>query len=393
MSTLELTTLFGEARVRTRDGVVPETMVHEMHERLARLETPLQAQTVITLSLLEVARGELPKARELLESVLWLSPRALPSDTLDFTLGWLVTDAAAEGDWSRVSWLVREAGRPEAVGAPPQVRVTKLAPDTDVLRFFEALARRALNGDTSVDDGSFRVRLPYEAVRFLEAFSPRPQARPEPQAAGDPLGAALHALLGVNQWTRPEQLEYAAALAQEALTSRPLRDTLLERSTMLGGGDPDEALAVLKALFELTLGVAPLFPGGGEADRSSLLRSARSRRRTALIQGLELHVDRLTDACEAGTAPPIPEVWRQFVRIRRDFTLAVALSEPGDHDLPHLAIVRLVRYLGAWLRLTKEEPHFAHAVFQFLEVEAIRAGDEKSARLARASCRLCLESG
>ena len=131
-------------------------------------------------------------------------------------------------------------------------------------------------------------------------------------------------------------------------------------------------------------------PGGGEGH---LLRGARARRRAALIQGLELHVDRLTDACEAGTAPPISEVWREFVRIRRDFALAVALSEPGDHDVPHLAIVRLVRYLGAWLRLTKEEPHFAHAVFQFLEVEALRAGDDKSARLARASCLLCLDSG
>ena len=393
MSTFELTTLLGEARVRTRDGVVPEAMVHEMHERLSRLKTPLQAQTVVTLALLEVARGVLPRARELLESVFWLHPRALPADTLEFTIGWLVTDAAAVGDWSRVRWLVREAGRPEPIGTPPQVGVTKLAPDTDVLRFFEALAQRVLTAGPPGDDSSFRVRLPYEAVRFLEAFAPTAEVSPE-SAPSDPLGAALQALLCVNQRSPVVLLERAAALADEVLTSRPLRVTLLERATMLGGGDPDEALDTLRELFEGTLEAANPLPRGEAGGRlARLLRTARGRRRTALIQGLERDVDRLTDACEAGTAPPIPEVWREFVRIRRNFTLAVALSEPGDHDVPHLAIVRLVRYLGAWLRLTKKEPHFAHAVFQFLEVEALRAGDDKSARLARASCQLCLDSG
>jgi hypothetical protein len=49
-----------------------------------------------------------------------------------------------------------------------------------------------------------------------------------------------------------------------------------------------------------------------------------------------------------------------------------------------------MRYFGTWLRLTMKERFFAHTVFVFLEVEALRAGDVKAAQLARASAELCL---
>jgi len=201
-------------------------MVHEMLDRLARVKTPLHGPTVVTLALLEAARGQLGQARALLDSLCWLHPDALPAETLEYAFGWLVTDAAAAGDWARVR-------------------------------------------------------------RFL--VDPRRPALP-----------------------------------------------MLE---------------------------------------------------------LETRIDRLTDACEDGSAPPMPELWREFVRFRNDFTRAVALSPKDSRDLPHLGVVRLVRYLGTWLRLTKKQRPFAHAVFQFLEVEAARAGDDKAAGLARASQELCLPFG
>ena len=40
------------------------------------------------------------------------------------------------------------------------------------------------------------------------------------------------------------------------LKSSRLRESLLERSTLIGGGSPDEALNDLREVFEQTLGVA-----------------------------------------------------------------------------------------------------------------------------------------
>jgi hypothetical protein len=383
----EPTALFGEARVLTRDGVVPPAMAQDLHDRLGRLEQPLRGETVATLALLHAARGDLRGAREMFESMCWLPARALSPEPLEFAFGWLLTDAAAQGDWARVRWLAREAGRPEAGGLAKQVVIARLAPQTELRRFFDELAQRALEAAPPAEDTTFLARLPYEAVRFAEQFSRAkpPPPPPEPALPADPMAAAITALLRLRD---SSTLVSAAALADTVLTSTRLRDALMERATLLGGGSPDEALEELKELFLATLGGAlDALP----AAFSSLLRAAAARRRTALLESLDLRIDRLTDACEADTTAPMPDLWREFVTIRRDFDLAVALSDPGDRDMPHLVVVRLMRYFGTWLRLTKEEPFFAHAVFQFLEVEAHRAGDDKGARLAKASCLLCLE--
>lgn len=365
MPAFELDALFGEARTRTRDGVVPAPMVHEMLDRLARVKTPLHGPTIVTLALLEAARGQWSQARALLESVFWLHPAAVPAETLEYTFGWLVTDAAASGDWPRARRLLGDARRP----------------DLPMLALFDELASKALGRAPQPRDGAYRVRLPVEALRYLETFDAAPVTRAEVSAPAEPVPAMLFALLTAS----PQSAEAAAALADAALSSPRLRDLLMERATLLGGGSPDETLQALRALCEDTLG--PLLERPGEVP---LLRAASERRRTELLIDLETRIDRLTDACEDGSAPPMPELWREFVRFRRDFARAVTLSGPGGQDLPHLVVVRLVRYLGTWLRLTRRQRPFAHAVFQFLEVEATRAGDEAAARLARASAELCL---
>ena len=84
------------------------------------------------------------------------------------------------------------------------------------------------------------------------------------------------------------------------------------------------------------------------------------------------------------------KVWREFVAIRGCSSQAVALSEPGERGWPHHVMLRLMRNLGTWLRLTKKQLPFAHAVFRFLEEEGALAGDETASRLAQASAELCL---
>lgn len=369
MLSFELDALFGEARTRTRDGVVPPAMVPEMLERLSGVKVPLQGPTVATLAILDAARGQFVQARALMESVFWLHPEALPPETLEYAFGWLVTDAAACGDWARVCRFLKDARRPEL----------------PMLRLFDELAFKVLpaSAPAPVADTSHRVRLPTDAVRFLEHFSGiSHEVAIAVTPPSEPMPAMIFALLTA----QTGNAHSSAALSHAALSSPRLRDHLMERATLLGGGSPDDALKTLRSISEDAL-VPSLLDATSEVP---LLGEAAERARTALLIDLETRIDRLTDACEAGTAPPMPELWREFVRFRNDFTRALALSGPGRRDLPHLVVVRLVRYFGAWLRLTKKQRPFAHAVFQFLEVEATRAGDEKAAQLARASEALCL---
>lgn len=182
-------------------------------------------------------------------------------------------------------------------------------------------------------------------------------------------------------------LAQVAEALSTRLGSRQLRDHLMERSTLLGSGSLDDALLELREVCEAELSATLT-----KWDELShpLLRALASRKRAALIEELDTRLDRLTDACEDGSAPPMTEVWREYVAIRHCYERAVALSEPGERGWPHHVSLRLTRYFGTWLRLTKRELPFAHAVFRFLESEGTRAGDDTSARLARASAEMCL---
>ncbi len=183
----------------------------------------------------------------------------------------------------------------------------------------------------------------------------------------------------------PSRLGETAKAVGLVLKSPKLRDRLMERSTLIGGGSPDEALSDLREVFEISLGGALK----AHVDEP-LLSGVASARREQLLDTMYTRIDRLTDRCSEGTAPPMTEVWREFVAIRGCYSQAVALSEPGERGWPHHVVLRLMRYLGTWLRLTKKQLPFAHAVFRFLEVEGALAGDETGSRLARASAELCL---
>ena len=364
---IPVSNLFAEIRALTRDGVMPSHLISALQHRLEATKDVLQGSTVVAMGLLSAARGERRHARELMESVRWFDPRAIAPGTMECALGWLVTDAAAEGEWRRVRTLLPEA------------------PDTAAMRFYGHHAQRAL-GEATILPSDDWYQLPAEARSFWEKFTGKPAPRDALTELAEPLGSVVQQLLGVNADTSAGELAQVSGAVSALLKSRQLRDRLMERSTMLGGGSPDDALSDLRAICEDVLGDALTKLEGDEP----LLRDLAARRRSVLIEELHERLDRLTDACEDGTAPPMTEVWREFVAIRLCYTRAVALSEPAERGWPHHVALRLTRYLGTWLRLTKRQRPFAHAVFLFLETEAHRAGDESAAGLAKASAGLCL---
>ena len=364
MSSSPIAHLFAEARALTRDGVVPARLTGELQHRLEQTTDVLQGSTIAAMGLLASARGERTHARELMESTAWLHPQALAEGTREYVQGWLVTDAAADGDWARVRCLM-----------PATL-------ETPTMRLFSHLAARALDGASPNLASDDWYQLPMEARRFSESFSVKAVVPTRTQPAlADPVASVLWQLLGLT----PAGLSETAKVVGLMLKSSRLRESLLERSTLIGGGSPDEALNDLREVFEQTLGVALK-----EHVAEPLLSSVASARREQLIDSMYTRIDRLTNRCSKGTAPPMTEVWREFVAIRGCSSQAVALSEPGERGWPHHVMLRLMRYLGTWLRLTKKQLPFAHAVFWFLEEEGALAGDETASRLARASAELCL---
>ncbi len=354
--------VLAEIRAFTRDGVMPAPMIGELQRRLEEVRDPLQGSTVIAMALLASARGEREHARELMESVWWLDKPAQAPGTLEYALGWLVTDAAAEGEWKRVLSFVAEA------------------PDNSTMRLFAHLAARVLKMNPSPLASDDWYQLPAEARTFVESFAPQSTATAPAPVQGDEVAKVLQLLLG------PDELHATAKAASALLTSPKLRDRLMERSTLIGGSSPDEALQVLREIFEETLGDALFEAGAGDP----LLSHVASEKREAFVEKLHQRIDLLTDLCSEGRAPPMPEVWREFVAIRAIYTRAVALSQPHDRGWPHHVLLRLTRYFGTWLRLTKKELPFAHAVFKFLEAEGRRAGDDAAAQLAKATAELCV---
>jgi hypothetical protein len=354
--------VLAEIRALTRDGAMPAELISRLQHRLEEVRDPLQGSTVLAMALLASARGAPRHARELMESVWWLDARAHAAGTVEYAQGWLVTDAAAEGEWKRVLSFVAES------------------PDDATMRLFAHLAARALGlADVPALERDVWYQLPAEARDFHRAFEAKPRAAVPMPKLEEPIAAVLHQLL------HSKDTVTTAKEARVLLTSPRLRDRLMERSTLIGGSNPDEALGELRALFEDTLGETML-----EVGDDPMLRDVASRRREALVEKLHERIDRLTDLCSEGRAPPMPEVWREFVAIRATYARAVALSEAGERGWPHHVLLRLTRYFGTWLRLTKKELPFAHAVFHFLEVEGARAGDDASARLAKASAELCV---
>ncbi len=364
MSSLPIAHLFPEIRSLTRGDSVPSSLISTFQHRLEAVKDVLQGGTVVAMGLLSAAKGELNHARELMESVRWLDRRAVTDDAFECAQGWLVTDAAARGEWSRVRWLLP-------------------APDGAPMRLMGHLAGRVLGGPQTILPSNDWYALSLEARRFSETFTGT-VVPPVLLGLPDPMQSVLWQLLRVKE--TGADLSRVAGQVDALLRSPRLRDRLFERATLIGGGDPDDALSELRTLFEDTLGDVLEKVGSEEP----LLRAVAARRREALVEKLFERIDRLTDACSDGTAPPMPEVWREFVAIRQCYSRCVALSEQADRGWPHQVLLRLTRYFGTWLRRSKKELPFAHSVFRFLEVEARLSGDVDAARLAQAAGELCL---
>lgn len=394
MSGQQLIDLLNEAKHATRYEAGPRqrVMLDELHTRLEELELVVQGATVCTMALIAAARGELTAARSLFESQWWIPTKGLGATAIEHCFHWLLVDAAAEGKWKRVDWLVSEAGRDDLMtrGATFLVQHTPIAPQTPLVTFFRELAWRAVRTGASPGiDSDTRVRLPHAALGFERTFSGVAPPLPTSDAVvtdEGPLAEMYRLVLSLSSRPPDTRLARVAEVIESELASRGLRDELFERATLVGGADPDEAVAEVRGLLEHELGTR--ISSARFLEHPVLVRAAASERRRAL-DACESRLGQVVAQLEEDRAPPRTEMWREFVAIRALYVRAVDLSVPGERGWPHQVLVRHFRYVGTWLRLNGE-PFFARAIFDFLMVEAHRAGDEAARQLAINAAELCL---
>lgn len=385
MSSFSFATLLNDARLLAQQPVLVPSACDDLQSRLEKTRGVLQGSTVVALGLLSAARGDLPQARELLRSLCWLPREAVSEAAREHAFHWLLTDAAARGDWLEVSWLTDAAGVRvlTLLSGKLTLRVDPLAPDSPLVTLLRELSQRAMGQTRRALSPDVLRRLSREALELEARFATATRTTPRTPTT---LAELLEQVATLPVRVPPARLDALAVSAKTLLASRALRDRLFERTVLTGGGEPDAALDEVRELLDAEL-TSRLVDAA--ALTSPELKATAAARRTELIEEMHLRLDKLTDLIEQRRAPPMTEVWREFVAIRRLWERAAALSEANDRGWPHHVGVRLMRYFGTWLRLTKQQLPFARAVFDFLAWEAHVARDDASRDLALASVELC----
>lgn len=352
-----------------------------LEQKLTATNKALQGSNVAAMALLEASKGNLESARTWMESVLMLDPRVAPKHVLVIAAEWLATDAAAEGDWERVKKLTSN----------------KRLPFTRTLSLLEAVAGRMLGEPIPTTAGLWfwwllAPRRPWSWSMVAKAAS-MPVAPPKAQGSSLPavpqhlelgeLGQALflHRALR-SRFGHSAADVVAVARAWEHALGGALRERLFQRATLIGGGDPDAAIAEVRELVEKEL--APLVPeslSGVTGELPQLVTHAVSARRDELLEELEERIERMDRRKLERRELPAVEEWRELLALRSVYAELCATGGASERALAHSIIKdKLVNY-GVWLFNERLERPMANAIFRFLEAEALSVGDAEAERL------------
>ncbi len=357
-----------------------------VERRLTDSKRALQGSGVAAYGFLEAAKGRLDSAREWLDSVLMFDPRVAPPFVRLLAAEWLACDAAARGDWPRVKAIAQ----------------SRKWPGSATLRLLNALAGRAL-GEKLPSTLALWVwwllaprRLwTWGFVRRVASRPPTPPivhgALPAPPATLDPLGRATFFTLALKKDASPSASAVVqVARAWEDALGADVRSKLFERATLIGGGEPDDAVAEVRALVEQALG--PLVPqklAGVSGPLPALLESAAVARKDQRYRELEDRMSRMEARKLENRELPQLEEWREFLALKKLYREACE-GDASDHSLAHSVIRDKLVNFAVWLYNVRLEKPVANAMFRLLESEAVALGDSDSEKLNKknAGCDL-----
>jgi hypothetical protein len=358
-----------------------------VRERLEKA-SPLRGAGVLAMGLLEVARGRLETARDILRQVDTLHEGVTPDASRRCAAEWLAADAAQRGDWATVALLGRSP-----------------LPRTQATRFLGHAAARLMGINPVPSNLSLVARwllvpAPWRLwpllQRALKADAAARSAGRE-KAVFAPDGVEippthrmprLARVLAHHAWAaacppeslHPEEvgrlaLAWDAALHDGATTAWCTERALLLQCT--GGETALRSLedAVVEDLSRLARESGAHVPeplGNGVASRVAWAV------RNALLEDVEQACKALEERAEAKRVLPSPEEWRAWMALRATCERAARQGGPGVRRLMFPTLNERAVSWAVWLWNDRKERMLAHQVFAFMRDEAEAVGDERA---------------
>jgi hypothetical protein len=296
---------------------------------------PLRASTVAARAMLAASRGRFIEARTLFESMLLLDRRTAPEAIWLMSFEWLVTDAAARGDWTSVQRFTRH----------------HLAPRVATLLLLARVAQRPRGKRRPTILELLLLRVPFRSLDLSPIFADLPKPSKS---------HILEWKILVDRW-------------EHFISREQLRQHLLLRAATLEGGDAEAALKELQHLLQSDLmdviGAA-IQKGQTIPEDVPLLNAALNSWRRKLVAELNEIVTRMDERRRWDRVLPAIDEWREFLALHRTYSL---LSASGDRSgTAFYTISMRLNIFAVWLLDNKKERAIANAIFRFLVSEAGR---------------------
>lgn len=358
-------------------------------------QKPLRAAGMAASGLLAAFRGDLDRARRILESVEQFHFRARPDAAVRLAREWLAVDAVERGDWQACArhwgqlqqnelgvWLFQRA-------TGPRSRLTRLigkvgsrvmrdprAPGTVSVWLSWALAPRRL------------ISLPWVRRALAEAGArggSRKAATMRP-ASANTLDQALsaHALVvGRGAGVRPAELTRALKAWERAFEDPEVMGRIQKRALSLEVSSPERVLFEMRkdVLEDLALASARarmqlrLLPSNG------LGMEIGDRLRGDLLESVEKATEALHRRLQARHRLPASEELAESLSVQEACARAAAM---GGDELRRIAFAISqpdVCDHAVWLFNVQEEKPIANAIMQWLLSEARAVGDAQGVEL------------
>jgi hypothetical protein len=370
-----------------RQETLDEETAAWLEAELAK-SAPLRGAGIFAAALLLAARGDTDGARQLIESLRHLDPRACPPLIRRLAAAWLATDAAARGEWLRAAQLgvtLKEGGREAWLlsGVAQCLLLEPMAPGRLGLWMRWALAphrratlpivRRALDALDGV---------------FIEPDDEAPSRVVTETIEGDPWSSALllHASVLSKQGApvTADELRTLGHAWDAVLGDKATERAVAARALTIGASGASAALLRLRQSVEDDLAalvlasglpLADLGPQGGMADR------LRVRVRERLLSEVELSSDAIRRRCDEQRPLPAIDEWREWIRLVAQYERGVRLCGPDFRRLAFYKVHPDACSLAVWLFNDRAQRPLGNAIFRWLLEEARAVDDARAVAL------------
>ncbi len=370
-----------------RQETLDEEAAAWLEGELAKSE-PLRGGGIFAAGLLRAARGDLEGARQLIESLRDLDPRACPPVVRRLAAAWLATDAAARGEWLRAAKLgltLSEGGREAWLlsGVAQCLLLEPMAPGHLGLWLRWALAphRRATLPI---------VRRAQDALDgvFIEPDDDLPRRVRVETVEGDPWSSALllHASMLGKQGApvTAEELSRLGHAWDAVLGDQATERAVAARALSIGASGASTALLRLRESVEGDLTALVLSSGlplGDLGSSTGIAQRLRVRVRDHLLSEVELASDAIRRRCDEQRALPAIDEWREWIRLVAQYERGVRLAGADFRRLAFYKVHPDACSLAVWLFNDRKQRPLGNAIFRFLRNEAEAVDDARAIAL------------